>query len=157
LFAKFYPLIALFILGLAAWCFFRQSGLSPVACILGGLAAALGSGCFSAACWGVASHPICLGMIFLALAALADTSSRNRWLRVMLAGLSVGMAVTEGADIGALFSLVVGASVVYQALMAEGSKARNLGTGVGRLAVVAICAGLLAAQAISGLLATEIQ
>jgi hypothetical protein len=45
---------------------------------------------------------ISVGMIFFALAALADTSSPARWLRVVLAGLAVGMAVTEGADIGAL-------------------------------------------------------
>ena len=33
----------------------------------------------------------------------------------MLAGLAVGMGVTEGADIGAMFSLLVAAFVVYQA------------------------------------------
>jgi hypothetical protein len=96
-------------------------------------------------------------MIFFALAALADTSSRTRWLRVVLAGLAVGMAVTEGADIGALFSIAVGMFVVYQAWVAEGSRAQNVAAGLGRLALVVLCAVFLAAQAISGLLATEIQ
>ena len=50
------PRSALLILGLGAWCFFRQSGLAPAACLLGGLAATLNSSFFSAACWGVASH-----------------------------------------------------------------------------------------------------
>ena len=156
-FAKFYAPIALFILGLGAWCFLRQSGLVRAACILGGLAAALGSSFFSAACWGVASHPISVGMIFFALAALADTSSRSRWLRVVLAGLAVGMAVTEGADIGALFSVMVGMFVVYQAWEAEGSRPQHVAAGLGRLALVVLCAAFLAAQAISGLLATEIK
>src|ERR1017187_10209959 len=88
LFSKFYAPAGLLILGLGAWCFFRQSGLAPVACLLGGLAATLNSGFFSAACWGVAAHPIAIGMIFFALAALTDISSSWRWLRVVLAGLA---------------------------------------------------------------------
>ena len=131
LFSKLYAPVGLLILGLGAWCFFRQSGLTPAACLLGGLAAALNSSFFSAACWGVASHAIAVGMIFFALAALADTSSPRRWLRVVLAGLAVGMGVTEGADIGALFSLYVAAFVIYQAWMAEGPRVKNLAVGRG--------------------------
>jgi hypothetical protein len=157
LFSKLYAPVGLFILGLGAWCFFRKVGLSPAACLLGGLAATLNSSFFSAACWGVAANPITVGMIFFALAALADTSSPRRWLRVALAGLAVGMGVTEGADVGALFSLYVGAFVIYQAWTVEGPRVKNLAGGVGRLALVAVCAAFLAAQAISGLVATEIK
>ncbi|MGO8927285.1 MAG: hypothetical protein ACLQU3_10390 [Limisphaerales bacterium] len=157
LFSKLYAPVGLFILGLGAWCFFRQSGLTPAACLLGGLAVTLSSGFFSAACWGVAAHPITVGMIFFALAALADTSSSRRWLRVALAGLAVGMGITEGADVGALFSVYVGAFVIYQAWTVEGPRVKNLAVGVGRLALVAVCAALLAAQAIFGLVATEIE
>jgi hypothetical protein len=157
LFSKLYVPVALLILGLGAWCFFRQSGLTPAACLLGGLAAALGSSFFSAACWGVASHPICVGMIFFALAALVDTSARARWLRVALAGLAVGMAVTEGADIGALLSVYAGLFVLYQAWIADGSRAKNVAAGAGRVGLMAVCAALLAAEAISGLLATEVK
>jgi hypothetical protein len=56
LFAKFYPLLALLVLGMGAWCFFRQSELAPLACFLGALAAVLNSSFFSAACWGVGSR-----------------------------------------------------------------------------------------------------
>jgi hypothetical protein len=157
LFSKLYAPVGLFILGLGAWCFFRQSGLAPAACLLGGLAATLNSGFFSAACWGVASHAITVGMIFFALAALADPSARGRWLRVVLAGLAVGMGVTEGADVGALFSLCVAAFVIYQAWTAHGPRVENLAVGVGRLVLVAVCAALLAAQALSGLVSTEIK
>jgi hypothetical protein len=157
LFSKLYAPAALLILGLGAWCFFRESGLTPAACLLGGLAATLNSSFFSAACWGVASHAIAIGMIFFALAALVGPSSRRRWLRVVLAGLAVGMSVTEGADIGALFSLYLAAFVVYQAWLAEGSRARSVAVGFGRLALVAGCAAWLAAAAISGLVDTEIK
>jgi hypothetical protein len=156
-FAKLYTPIALMILGLGAWCFFRQSGLAPAACLLGGLAAMLNSGFFSAACWGVASHTIAIGMTFFALAALVNTASRWRWLQVGLAGLAVGMGVAEGADIGALFSMYVAAFVIYEAWLAEGPRARNFSVGVSRLALVVVCAACLAAQAIAGLLATEIE
>jgi|CZKM01.1.fsa_nt_gi hypothetical protein len=156
-FSKLYVPLALLILGCGAWCFFRQSGLATPACILGGLAAALHSAFFSAACWGVASHPITIGMIFFALAALARLSGRQRWLRVALAGLAVGMAVTEGADVGAIFSLYVAAFVIYQAWMADGPGLKNLGAGVARVALLAICAALLAAQAISGLVAADVK
>ena len=156
-FAKLYAPAALLILGFGAWCFFRQSGLNAAACLLGGLAACLSSSFFSAACWGVASHSIAVGMIFFALAALSDTATRWRWLRVALAGLAVGMAVVEGTDIGALFSLYVAAFILYQPWVAQGPRARRLATGLSSLALVALCAICLAAQAISGLVATEIQ
>ena len=49
-YSKFYAPIALLILGLGAAYFFRQVGLSTIACLLGGLAAMLNSSFFSAAC-----------------------------------------------------------------------------------------------------------
>ena len=156
-FSKLYAPVGLLILGLGAWCFFRQSGLVPAACLLGGLAATLNSGFFSAACWGVASHPITVGMIFFALAALADTGVAPALAARGVGGLAVGMGVTEGADIGALFSLYVAAFVIYQAWMAEGPRVKNLAVGVGRVTLLAVCAAWLAAQAISGLVATEIK
>lgn len=156
-FSKFYALLSLLILGLGAWCFFRQWGLSAVACILGGLAAALNSGFFSVACWGVAAHTITVGMSFFALAALADTASPWRWLRVMLAGFAIGMGVSEGADVGAIFSLLIAAFAFYHLLISDGPRARNVAVGLGRISLLALCAVVLAAQAIAGLVSTDIK
>jgi hypothetical protein len=156
-FSKFYAPSTLFILGLGAWCFFRQLGFAPVACVLGSLAATLNSSFFSAACWGVGTHPLTIGMMFFALAALLDTTSPKRWLCVALAGLAVGMGVMEGADIGAIFSIYVAAFGLFQAWSAEGSRAKNLSLGVARVAVVALFAGFLAFHAISVLVTTQIQ
>ena len=114
-FSKFYTPIALMILGLGAWTLFRQLRLAPIACLLGALAAMLNSGFFSAACWGVASHAITMGMAFFAIAALADLKSRWCWVRVVAGGFAVGMAVMEGADIGALISRYIAMYAVYQA------------------------------------------
>src|SRR5436190_917823 len=157
LFAKLYPLLALLVLGMGAWCFFRQLDLAPLACFLGSIAATLNSSFFSAACWGVGSHAITIGMYFFALAALVDTAARPRWLRLALAGCALGMAVSEGADIEAIFSLYVAAFVVYQTWFIGGRSAKNFATGVGQLAFMAFMALLLAAQPIAVLLETQIK
>jgi len=156
MFSKLYAPFAILFLGLSAWFFFRQWKFSPAVCLLGGLAAALNSDFFSTACWGVASQPISFGMAFLALAALADESSPRRWVRVALAGMAVGMVVNDSFDIGALFSLFIAAFVVFQAFNAEGARARNLAVGLGRLALVAACAVVVAAGALFSLVNTQV-
>ena len=157
LFAKFYAPLGILILGIGAGLFFRQMGLAPAASLLGGLAAALNSGFFSVACWGVVQHTLAVGMTFMALAALADGSSRQRWLRVVLAGCAVGMGIAEGMDLGGLFSLLVAAFLLYQAWTAEGSRAKNIVAGVTRLALAAVCALLLAAHPISVMIANNVK
>lgn len=167
-YSKFYAFSALLFLGLGAWCFFRQLKLAPVACVLGALAASLNSGFFSAACWGVAAHPLTIGLCFFALAALVNAPSEGQseppprkslrhWIQVVLAGLAVGMAVMEGADIGAIFSIYVAAFIVYQTWIAEGQRGKNLALGITQTAIVAVFAGFLAAQTISVLVSTQIQ
>src|ERR1017187_7261854 len=157
IFSKVYAPFALLFLGLSAWLCFRQWRLSPLACILGGLAATLNSDFFSTACWGVASQPLSFGCDFLALAALADETSPKRWVRVALAGFAVGLGVMEAFDIGAIFSLVVAAFVVFQALAGEGTMPKRLSGGAVRLAVVAAFAVFLAISAVSTLVSTQIQ
>ena len=157
LYSKFYAPLGLTILGLGAWCFFRRLDLAPMACVLGALAAVWNTNFFSTACWGVVAHPITIGMCFFALAALSDTSSRLRWLRVALAGFAVGIGVIEGADVGAIFSLFVAAYAMYQAWIAEGSRVKNLAIGVCRVGLVAVMAGLVAAQSVGDLVATNIE
>jgi hypothetical protein len=153
-----WPWMTLLILGLSAWFFFRRSKLSATAAVLGGLAAALHSDYFSNACWGQVSRPLTLAAMFLALGALQKTGPGLRtWLITILAGMAVGLGVMEGSDIGALFSLVVAAYALFQSwATAEGPVAMNLVRGCVRIAVVAICAGVLAAQSISGLVSTQI-
>jgi hypothetical protein len=156
-FAKFYAPLALLVLGLGAWCFLRQLRLAPTACLLGGLAAALNSSFFSAACWGVAAHALAIGLTFFALAALAAPTFPKLWWRVVLAGFAVGMAVMEGADIGALFSIYVAGFVVFQTATTAGPRARNWLLGAARLTLVVACAAWLAADGASELVATNIQ
>lgn len=156
-FSKLYAIFSLLLLGISAWYFLRQSRLTLLACILGGLAAMLNSTFFSVACWGMSPHVLAAAMTFFALGALMDISPRGRWLRVILAGFAVGMCVAEGADVGAIFSLYVAAFIVYQAWTAEGPRTSNLAAGFGRLVLVVACAAFLACQAIYGLVNTSIK
>lgn len=161
-FAKSYAMIALWILGFCAWLFFRQLKLSPLAAILGALAAMLNSAFFGNACWGVASGEIALGMNFLALALIisntAETPWQTRWTRLALAGLCVGVNVMEAADIGALYSVLVAIFLFYKSLTeTEGGFLAKTLQGIGRVAIVAIFAGFLATQTVVSLVSTQIQ
>src|SRR5215470_1185740 len=96
----FYP-ITLFLLGMSSWFCFRQWKLSPLAALLGGLAAELSSHFLSTACWGVAAQIVAVSMAFLAIGILTDNGGSYPWVRVALGGMCVGMCVMEGYDIGA--------------------------------------------------------
>ncbi|HTI99395.1 MAG TPA: hypothetical protein VL527_10980 [Dongiaceae bacterium] len=157
-YSKFWTPLSLIILGLCAWLFFRTAKFAPFVCVLGGLAAALHGDFFSNVCWGQASRPMSLAAMFLALAALQNGSGIRSWIRTLLAGAAVGMGILEGFDIAALFSLIIGAYVVYQAWAAgEGPAVKRLARGVGRLALVAGFAAFLAAQQLSALINTQIK
>lgn len=162
-YAKFYAPFALFILGIGAWAFFRQLKLTPLAAILGAIAAMLASTFFSDACWGVASHQIAFGLDFLALALIVSNAPATpwfvRWTRLALAGFAVGMNVIEAADIGAIFSLFVAAFTLFHAFTEDnlGGAMKRIGRGVGRTVVVALFAGFIAAQTVISLVGTQIK
>ena len=139
--------------------FSANCSLAPLACILGGLAAGLNGEFFSTACWGIVAQPVNFAANFLALAALANPNARRPWIRYCLAGFAVGWGVMEGFDIGAIFSLFTAAFVMFQAWNTENgpSLGAKLSRGVLRTAVVAICAGIIATQAINSLIGTQIQ
>ncbi|MGD0251117.1 MAG: hypothetical protein ABSC01_00290 [Verrucomicrobiota bacterium] len=160
-YAKFLAPLALFILGLGAWTFFRQLRLSPLAAALGALAATLNSAFFATACWGVAPQQIAIGMDFFALALVVSNAPGTplliRWPRLALAGLAVGVNVMEAADIGAIFSVFVAAFVLFRAVTDEGGAAwAKWGRGIGRVAVVAVFAGFIATQTIVALVGAAI-
>jgi hypothetical protein len=160
-YAKFLAPYALFILGLGAWAFFRQLKFSPLAAILGGLAAALNSAFFSTACWGVAAQQIAIGFTYFALALVVSNTPETpvliRWVRWALAGLAVGVNVMHGSDIGAIFSVFVAAFVLFKTLADEsGSVAAKVARGVGRVVVIALFAGFIAWQAIVSITSTYV-
>jgi hypothetical protein len=161
-YSKFYAPIAILILGVCAWTFFRALGFGRLARWAGALATMLSSCFFSSACWGVAPQDIGIGATFLALALVASntpqTTALIRWARLALAGFCVGLNVTEAADIGALLSVFVAGFTFLKSLLdAEGSAIKNAARGVVQVAVIAVFAGFLSIQTVIGLVSTQIQ
>ena len=154
--AKFLAPLYVFVLGLAAVFFFRVLGFRPMVCLIGGMAAELNSNFFSNACWGVGTRCSTLAATFLALAAIWSSQRGWKWLKLVLAGFAVGLAVMEGADNGAIFSLFVAAFAFYVAMLGQGSGWRRLLRGVSHVAVIAACAGVIAYQTVTSLVRTQI-
>ena len=157
LFSKVFPPFALFLMGLGAWVFFKELGLSALACVTGALAAVLSSHFLSTACWGVASQVIAFGMDFFALALLVRPKSKYRIIRTILAGLLVGMNIMEAYDIGAIFSMFIAAFILFQSFQTETSRSAKVIKGMLGVVVVAVFAGFLASESLVSLIGTQIQ
>jgi hypothetical protein len=156
-YAKFLAPISILFLGICAWVFFNRLGFSTGPAVLGAIAMALNSNIFSNVCWGLGSRALTVGLFFLAMAVIIPGVTRLMWARIILSGLCIGMAVMEGADNGVIFSLYLSAFIMFQMWNQPGTAAVRLGKGAMTVAVVAICAGLIATQAIISLYGVAIK
>ncbi|HEX7859620.1 MAG TPA: YfhO family protein [Verrucomicrobiae bacterium] len=154
-FLKFYVPLTLLILGLSGWFLFKQLGLSTPTCILGAFAVAFNTHPFSYACWGLGSLTLTFASSFVAMGLLA--SPRRNILHVILAGLCVGMGIAEGFDNGAIMSLYVASWLIFLTYVSGPKKVRQLTIGAAFVAIMAVCAALLAAQTLHSLITTQIQ
>lgn len=155
--SKFYAPLSMLFLGVCVWFCFRRLGFAPWVCVLGALAAALNMNYFSNACWGLGSRALALGGAFLAMAALGRGNGRLLWAHCALAGLGVGLAIMEGADNGAIFSLYLAGYAFFLTVFQDGPLAKNAFKGVIRVAIIAAFAAFLAAQTLITLVGTQIQ
>ncbi|MEI7733513.1 MAG: hypothetical protein WCO56_28340 [Verrucomicrobiota bacterium] len=146
--------IAILFLGMCAWLFFRQAGFGPTVAILAALAAALNGNFFSNGCWGLSTRETCLGMTFLAMAAIA---SPGHWIaKSILAGFAVGLSISEGADNGAIFSLFVAAyATAHAVLEADGWATKILRHGV-RMILIVVAAVVMAFPSLSAYMGISI-
>ncbi|MDB6020764.1 MAG: hypothetical protein JWQ04_621 [Pedosphaera sp.] len=149
---------SLFIVGICACFCFRRFKLAPLACILGGLVAGLNSDFLSTSCWGVASQIVGFGANYVALGLLTGPDSRRQWVRVILAGMAVGIGIMEAYDIGAIFSLFIAAFILYRALfLSEGPVSQKLGFGLVRIVLVAGFAAFIATHTLNMLVGTQLK
>jgi len=149
-YAKFLAPMSLWFLGAAAFFFFRRAGISAITATLGGLAACLTTAYFSNICWGSIPPTLAFAMDLLALGALIKRDNLPFWVSPALAGFAVGVNVIEGADVGALFSMVIAAFCMYQAIFANNDAplVSRFTRGVGRTILVAVFAGFMALYAV---------
>jgi hypothetical protein len=151
------PLSLLF-LGLSTWYFCRAARFKPIVGLLAGISASLNSNPFSYACWGLAPKSIALSFAILSVASLSDTNWKGwrSWAHVMISGFFVGLCVTEGADVGAILSLLVAAFAGWQLLSANQPNSIDWIRGGSRLAIITLFAGWLASHSVSTLVGTQI-
>lgn len=157
-YAKVIVPLSLLLLGCAAWVFFRQCGFAPWVCTVGGLAAALNGDRFSVAAWGLSIWVLGTAAVFLALAALMAAARRRALIFTLLAGFATGFAVMEGFDTGAISSLVIAAFAICLIwVTGQGSPGSLIAQSLGRVAVVAVCAGFIATYTLGTLISTQIK
>jgi len=156
MFLKLFTPFTMLVLGFCAWVLFRQLKFAPMVCVLGALAAGLNMHCFSNACWGTGNWNVAIAMIFLAVAALVTGSIRQIWIKAILAGLAVGMAVMEGFDSGAILSVYAGVFTAFLCWITESTVPKKLIKSVWVGMLVVLFAGLIAASTLYTLVGTQV-
>ncbi|MSU33350.1 MAG: hypothetical protein EXS25_12015 [Pedosphaera sp.] len=148
-FAKWFALIALWILGWSAFFLGRRLGLPWILAVAMGLAAELNSNPFSYACWGLAPKPLAFACFIIALALIEGSNKGWRsWIRVALAGFAIGINVIEAADVGIILSLYYAAYVAWDTLSNSARSVPTLALGASRLLITVVCAGWMGGHAV---------
>jgi hypothetical protein len=156
--SKFHVPLALIVLGLSLWFLLRQFGFRHTVCGLAAIAAMLNMNTFSHSTWGLPSRAWTLASTFMALAALRSGVVSHPLLKALLAGLAVANGIMEGFDVGAIFSLYVGAFAVFIALAQPGDlTGGKIAKALLRATLVAVFAALCAAAALSTLIGTQVK
>lgn len=161
--ANFYAPISALVLGWCAWFFFRRVGCSSRVAILAAIAAALNMNFFSNAAWGLGSRGFSLAAAFLALAAIEAGFIVQPILTSILAGLAIGLSITEGGDNGAFFAVAIAAYAFWRTWITVPAKGKAVGWGVAKVVVMAVFAAIMASQtlgvfartAVKGVVGTE--
>ncbi|MBM3875242.1 MAG: YfhO family protein [Verrucomicrobia bacterium] len=158
-FMKFFTPFTQLLLGVCAWLFFRQLRFNPLVCVLGGIAAALNMDSFSRGCWGLGQWNITAAMTWLAMAALVVPGVKRAWLRAGVAGAAIGLGVSEGFDTGAIYSLYAAAFALALPWLLDGASepAVRARRGIVSTVLMALFAGIVAAQTVHVLVTTQIK
>ena len=154
---NFYAPLSVLVIGLCAWLFFRRIGCNSRAAILAAIAAALNSNYFSNACWGLPSRGYALAAMFLALAAIETGITVQPLLTAILAGLAVGLSITEGGDNGAILSLFVGAYALWRTWIAYPSRGKAAAWAVSKAALMVVFAAVMASATIGVFMRTAVK
>jgi hypothetical protein len=153
---KVYAPLTMVFLGWCAWFFFRQLRFAPMACVIAGIGAGLNMHFFSNACWGLGTWCVSAGMVFVALGIIVSPDIRQLWIKGVLAGVSVGMVVMEGFDVGAILSIYVGIFLLFHFLNSEADSVKGALKGLGTGTLVVIFSFLISASTLYGLIGTQL-
>ena len=160
-FAKFFQPLGLFILGLGAWTFLRALKLTPLAALLGAMAAMLNSAFFRRCLLGgcIMKSPWVWGFSRSrwSLPTPWKCPWSGRWTRLALAGLRRGQCHGSGRC-RCSGELVRRCLCSFQITVdEEGLRIGKIARSIGRVAVVAVFAGFIAMQTVVSLVGNCIQ
>jgi hypothetical protein len=156
IYLKVYAPLTMLFFGFCTWFFFRQLRFSALASVIAGLAAGLNMHFFSNGCWGLGTWTVSCGMVFVALGILVSPRIRSLWIKGVLTGLSVGMVVMEGFDVGAILSVYIGFFLAFLFLSTEAKVVTGIARTVGVGALVVFFALFISASALYTLVGTQI-
>jgi hypothetical protein len=152
---RLYPAFLLALVGLGIFGSLRAMGLSWAASAVSAMTAMLSAPSFHFAMVGLPVRPVAMGFSFLALGFAAQGLRSGRFLPYALSGGCLGMAVSEVADVGALYSITAGLLILWMHAAAIRSW-REAGRTVLRLALIPLASGWIACQTVGIMLGTQV-
>lgn len=156
-FSKWVACASLIFLSWAAYFLGKTYKWSDVSCFILGLAAGLNGNLLSHAGWGLSARPASVAFTLLALGCINLWSQSFKFKYILLTGLCTGMTVLEGADTGALLSLLIATYLTYKSWDTRiGPALDNLLLYSKNMGVVIICSVCVAAGALTGLYNTQV-
>ena len=156
-FSKWVACASLIFLSWAAYFLGKTYKWSDVSCFILGLAAGLNGNLLSHAGWGLSARPASVAFTLLALGCINLWSRNFKFKYILLTGLFTGFTVLEGADSGALLSLLIGAYFTYKNWEVRiGPVFSNLWLYSKNLGIIVVCSICVAISGLYGLYSTQV-
>ena len=152
---RLFPALILALVGLGIFWTLRSLRLSRAASAVSAALAMLSAPSFHFAMVGLPVRPVAMGFAFLAIGFAARGLRSGRFLPYALAGGCLGMAVSEVADVGALYAITAGILIFWMHAAAVRSF-RDAAKAVLRLALIPIVSGLIAFQTVGIMMQTQV-
>lgn len=154
---NFYCPTTALILGICSWVFFRRIGCSSRASILAALSAALNMNYFSNAAWGLGTRGLALAGAFLALTAIETGIVVQPILSSILAGLAIGLSITEGGDNGAILSMFIGTYALWRTWISIPNRGKAAVWSMAKVVVMVLFAAVMASQTLGVFVRTSVK
>lgn len=152
---RLFPALILALVGLGIFWSLRSLRLSWAASALSAAIALLSAPSFHFAMVGLPVRPVAMGFAFLAIGFAARGLRSGRVLPYLLSGACLGLAVSEVADVGALYAITAGLLIVWMHAAAVRTFRGAAGAGL-RLALIPVVSGLIAFQTVGVMLRTQV-
>lgn len=152
---RLFPAVILALTGMAVYGALRLLRLSRLASAFGAGVAMLSAPAYHFAMVGLPVRPVAMGFAFLAVGLAARGQRTGDWAAYALSGGCLGLAVSEVADVGALYAITAAGLIGWMHLAAVRSR-RDALRAAARLAILPATAILLAWQTVGLMVRTQV-